>query len=320
MARTISPKTSARRNAFLRNVQLRHLRCLVAVAQERSLARAAERLALSQPAVSKTLAELESLAGRQLVERGRRGARLTAAGEDLLAHALRVLEAVGEAAQNVAGGAREGGARLRLGALPSVAPAWLPRAIAAFGKTHPKAIVTLASGPNAPLLDALRAGELDLVLGRMTDPQHMAGLAFELLQPDPLAIVVRPGHPLACQTKLTVRQVLRHPLVVHGEGTIPRHTTESFLSAWGEKLPAAHRLETLDVAVARLLVRDSDAVWFTPRGAAADDVAQGVLVQLPLPTPGTEEPVGLLVRSGVALPAHVREFIAGLRGQAGSPR
>src|SRR3954467_13184503 len=91
---------------FLRGVQLRHLRCLVAVAQERHLARAAERLALSQPAVSKTLSELEAIVGTRLVERskaGRRGVQgLTAAGEQLLAHALRVLEALDASAQAVA--------------------------------------------------------------------------------------------------------------------------------------------------------------------------------------------------------------------------
>ena len=90
---------------FVRDVQLRHLRCLVAVAQERNLARAADRLALSQPAVSKTLVELETLAGQRLVDRGRHGARLTAAGQDLLAHALHVLEAVGDAGQSLDGGA-----------------------------------------------------------------------------------------------------------------------------------------------------------------------------------------------------------------------
>jgi DNA-binding transcriptional LysR family regulator len=76
------------------------------VAQERHLARAAERLALSQPAVSKTLSELEAIVGTRLVERskaGRRGVQgLTAAGEQLLAHALRVLEALDASAQAVA--------------------------------------------------------------------------------------------------------------------------------------------------------------------------------------------------------------------------
>ena len=119
---------------FARNVQLRHLRCLVAVAQERHLARAAERLALSQPAMSKTLAELEELAGTRLVERsstGRRGVQgLTAAGEQLLAHALRVLEAVEASAQAVAPVSGERLERLRIDALPSLAASLLPRAVA----------------------------------------------------------------------------------------------------------------------------------------------------------------------------------------------
>lgn len=306
---------------FARAVQLRHLRCLVAVAQERNLARAAERLALSQPAISKTLMELESLAGHRLVERGRRGARLTAAGQDLLAHAVRVLDAVDEAGHGLEAGGSARGGRLRLGALPSVAPAWLPPALAAFGEAQPGVQVTLSTAPNARLLEDLRAGNLDLVLGRMADPQHMAGLSFELLQAEPLAIVVRASHPLCALPQLSLHAVLDYPLVVYSEGTIPRHTTESFLSAWGLKLPTGRRLETLDVAVARLLVRQTDSVWFTPLGAAADDLARGDLVRLPLATAGTEEPVGLLLRStGAELPVHAREFMAQVRALAGRGR
>jgi DNA-binding transcriptional LysR family regulator len=237
-----------------------------------------------------------------------------------LAHALRVLEAVGEAGQSLEEGVPARRARLRLGALPSVAPAWLPQALATFFQAQPRVQVTLNTGPNAQLLDELRAGTLDMVVGRMADPQHMAGLSFELLQAEPLALVTRPAHPLATAASPTLHAVLEFPLVVYSEGTIPRHTTESFLSAWGLKLPAARRLDTLDVAVARLVVRETDAVWFTPVGAAADDLARGALVRLPLATQGTEEPVGLLVRSDAELPVHAREFMDQLRGLAGRSR
>src|SRR5579871_1778642 len=71
-------------------IRLRHLTCFVVVAQERTLAAAAARLHLSQPAVSKTLAELEELAGRRLVERGRAGTQLTSAGEEFLRYAVDV--------------------------------------------------------------------------------------------------------------------------------------------------------------------------------------------------------------------------------------
>ena len=124
------------------------------------------------------------------------------------------------------------------------------------------------------------------------------------------------GHPLARGTRgvTTVAAVLAHPLVVYGDGTIPRHTTESFLSALGLALPAA-TLQTLDVSVARAVVACSDAVWITPLGAARADLDEGRLVRLPIDTAGTEEPVGLLLRSD-AEPSALRGAMAGLLREA----
>ena len=300
-------------DTFIRNVQLRHMRCLVAVAQERHLARAAERLALSQPAISKTLAELETMAGVRLVERGTAGRRgvqgLTPVGEQLLAHALRVLEAVDASALAVAPAVGGQLQRLRIGALPSVAPALLPRALADFRSQWPHVQVIVKSANNGVLLDELRAGELDLVAGRMSDPRLMSGLSFELLHTEPLVFVTRAAHPLALGD-VTVRDVLLHPLVVYGEGTIPRHNTESFFSALGLALPK-NALQTLDVSVARALVAVSDSIWITPLGAARADLDDGRLVRLPIRTVGTEEPVGLLLRSD-ADPSALRSAMAGL--------
>ncbi|MFM9925316.1 LysR substrate-binding domain-containing protein [Variovorax sp. H27-G14] len=320
------------RQDFVRNVQLRHLRCFVAVAQERHLARAAERLALSQPAVSKTLVELETIVGTRLVERskaGRRGVQgLTAAGEQLLAHALRVLEALDASAQAVAPAAGGRIERLRIGALPSVAPALLPVALARLREGWPQVQIVVKSAANAALLDELRAGELDLVVGRMSDPRLMGGLSFELLHTEPLVFAVRAGHPLAVPTAMgsngtrgaraaqgaSVQAVLGYPLVVYGEGTIPRHNTESFLSARGLALPA-NALQTLDVAVARALVAVSDAVWITPLGAARGELADGRLLRLRIDTAGTEESVGLLQRSEAA-PSALRVAMAALLREA----
>lgn len=302
-------------DVFSRAVQLRHLRCLVAVAQQRHLARAADQLALSQPAVSKTLVELEQLAGARLVVRGRRGAQLTPAGEQLLGHALRVLEAVGDAAQALVPAAATRTPRLRVGALPSVAPALLPQALADFQRRQPQAQVVLKTDANARLLDELRAGELDLVVGRMADPQLMVGLAFELLYVEPLVLLVRPGHPLAGLSNPSMESVLRFPVVVYGEATIPRHNTESFLSGLGFKLPP-QRTETLVVSVARLLAQQSDAIWFTPLGAAQDDLEHKRLVRLQVATQGTEEPVGLLLRSEAPPSAVLQELVALVRAAA----
>lgn len=311
------PSTAAL--AFARNVQLRHLRCFVAVAQERHLARAAERLALSQPAMSKTLTELEELAGTRLVERGGAGRRgvqgLTAAGEQLLAQALRVLEAIDASAQAVApvaGGERL--ERLRIGALPSVAPSLLPQALARLRAQRQGLQILVKSAANAVLLDDLRAGELDVVVGRMSDPSLTSGLSFELLHTEPLVFVARPGHPLA-RRGASARAALAYPLVIYAEGTIPRHHTESFLASLGLALPA-DALQTLDVSVASALVAGSDSIWITPLGAARNDLALGRLVRLRIATPGTDEPVGLLLRTDAAPSPARGALVALLRDEA----
>ena len=314
-------KTSAAAQAaltFARNVQLRHLRCFVAIAQERHLARAAERLALSQPAMSKTLTELEELAGTRLVERGGAGRRgvqgLTAAGEQLLAHALRVLEAIDASANAVAPVAGERLERLRIGALPSVAPSLLPQALARLRTQRQGLQILVKSAANAALLADLRAGELDVVVGRMSDPSLTGGLSFELLHTEPLVFVARAGHPLA-KRGASARAALTYPLVVYGEGTVPRHHTESFLASLGLALPA-DALQTLDVSVASALVAGSDSIWITPLGAARRDLASGALVRLRIATPGTEEPVGLLLRTDAPASPARSVLVALLRDEA----
>ncbi|MFS2168382.1 LysR substrate-binding domain-containing protein, partial [Variovorax sp. Varisp62] len=157
------------------------------------------------------------------------------------------------------------------------APALLPVALARLRDSRPSVQIVVKSAANAVLLDELRAGELDLVVGRMSDPRLMGGLSFELLHTEPLVFAVRAGHPLASKA-VSVQAVLAYPLVVYGEGTIPRHNTESFLSARGLVLPS-NALQTLDVAVARALVAVSDAVWITPLGAARGELADGRLVR-----------------------------------------
>lgn len=285
---------------FNSRIRLRHIQCFVAVAQERHLRRAAERLHLSQPAVSKTLAELEELMGARLMERGRFGARLTRDGQSFLAHALSVLEALDGARRAVQDDGADIHEVVLVGALPTVAPDLLPEALGAFRRVWPQARVDVQIAANAPLLDKLRSGEVDFVLGRMADPEAVAGLSFELLYVEPLVAVARPGHPLLAEADAGLHRIIEYPLIVSTRGTVPRHNTESFLRSRGLGLPS-NCLETLSVSVARLVAIRTDAVWFTPVGAVREDLVQGLLARLPVVTEGTEEPVGLLRRSEAQL-------------------
>lgn len=279
------------------------------VAREQHVGRAAERLHLSQPAVTKTLNELESLAGACLLDRGRHGTRLTVAGEQFLRYALGITEALEAAAGALAGVVEESAPPVRLGALPTVGSALLPDALTRLRARHPQLGVQVSTGANHVLVDALRAGELDLVLGRMAEPDTMRGISFELLYAESLAVVARPGHPLtAAPAPVSLAAVLDHPVVVATAGTVPRHHAEELLRRHGLRLPSG-RTETLELIVAREIVRRSDAVWFAPERAPQADLDDGVLVRLDVATPGSAEPVGLLRRS-MAEPSAARDDLA----------
>jgi DNA-binding transcriptional LysR family regulator len=176
----------------LSRIRLRHLTCFVVVAQERTLARAAARLHLSQPAVSKTLAELEELAGRRLVERGRAGTQLTPAGEEFLRYAVDVTQALESAAAVLTGSAVPVAPALRVSALPTVAGGLLVEAIARLRGRRPHAGVSVRIGDNPELLAGLKAGEIDVAVGRMAEPAMMQGISFELLYAESLTVVTRP--------------------------------------------------------------------------------------------------------------------------------
>jgi len=282
----------------LSRIRLRHLSCFVIVAQERTLARAAERLHLSQPAVSKTLSELEALAGRRLVERGRTGAQLTPAGEQFLRYAVDVTQALESAAAALTRTGTPPAPTVQVGALPTVAGGLLAQAIARLRQRRPHAGVAIRTASNPELLAALKAGEVDFAVGRMAEPAMMAGVSFELLYAESLTVVTRPQHPLASDGRgVSPLALLDYPLVIPGAGTAPRHHAERFFETHGISLPPG-RTETQSVSVARALTLLSDSVWITPQHAVQLDIDRGWLCRLNIPVPGGAEPVGLLCRSG----------------------
>ncbi|MFD6855956.1 LysR substrate-binding domain-containing protein [Rhodococcus sp. NPDC060090] len=291
-------------------IRLRHLTCFVAVAHERHVGRAAERLHLTQPAVTKTLNELELLAGTKLLDRGRHGAVPTAAGERFLDHAERVVHAFDTAVARLAGADESEHATVRIGALPSAASVLLPAVLGGLRARHPELDARIRTGTNTELLAALRAGDVDVMIGRMSDPETMAGLSFELLYAEALAFVVRPGHPLA-GARATLPEVCEYPLVVSAAGTVPRHHTDVLLRRHGLELPSG-TVETIDVAVAAAYVRESDAVWVVPERVPERDLVDGRLHRLPVDTVGTAETIGV-IRSAAATSAIVDDVAALLR-------
>ena len=292
-------------------IRLRHLHTFVAVAQQGTLGRAAETLNLSQPALSKTLNELEQLTGTRLFERGRLGAQLTLVGEQFLTHAVKVLDALNSAGQAL--NRKEGlnNDIVRIGALPTAALGILPTVIGQFHKQQKDITLQVATMNNTMLLAGLKSGEIDIGIGRMSDPDLMSGLNYELLFLESLKLVVRPGHPLLQET-VTLSRVMEWPVVVSPKGTVPRQNAETLLQSQGCKMPAGC-IETLSASLSRQMTVDFDYVWFVPSGAVKDDLRRGVLSALPIATQGAGEPIGILTRVDATLTPGTQTLLSAIR-------
>ncbi|MDI4619690.1 LysR substrate-binding domain-containing protein [Salmonella enterica] len=296
---------------FSQRIRLRHLHTFVAVAQQGTLGRAAETLNLSQPALSKTLNELEQLTGTRLFERGRLGAQLTVPGEQFLTHAVKVLDALNTAGQALNRKEDASADVVRVGALPTAALGILPAAIGRFHQQQKSTSLQVATMNNTMLLAGLKSGEIDLGIGRMSDPELMGGLNYELLFLESLKLVVRPGHPLLQET-ITLSRVMEWPVVVSPKGTVPRQNAEAMLQSQGCKMPAGC-IETLSASLSRQLTVDYDYVWFVPSGAVKEDLRQATLVSLPVPTQSAGEPIGILTRVDIPLSTGAQMLIAAIR-------
>lgn len=284
------------------------------MAQEHSIVAAARLLALTQPAVSKIIAELEAVVGRPLLRRHARGVELTAAGHVLARYAGASLRTLREGLDAAVGQPQSHQSSVSLGALPNVSATFLPAAVESLRALVPSLYVRVASGTNAQLMGRLRQSELDLVLGRLAEPADMLDLEFEQLYTERLVVVGRPGHPLAHLRSVPAAALADYTLVLPSAGTPIRRTIDAFLVTHRVDLPACV-IDTLDTSFALQFVHGTNAVWFLPEGLV-EGFRPIALAVLALDTQETTGPVGITTRRGQALPQEVAMLVEVFREAA----
>jgi len=278
-------------------IKLRHLRLFLSIADHGSLTAAARALGLTQPAVSKSLAELETLLGAALIMRQGRRIALTPAGEIFRRHTREGVAALSAAALAVRPEAVVG--RLAVGLLPTVSTRFFPLVAARFLASPPTPTLSIETGAHPVLLAKLRAREIDLMIGRMPQPAEMPGLTFEFLYEEPVIAVLRADHP---GRALPVAEALRrYPVMLPTRESIIRTTVDAYLAALNlAGLQPA--VETATLALGRGLVLASDAIWFISQGVVADELDLGLMATLPLGATYLSGAVGMTVAQGTALP------------------
>jgi DNA-binding transcriptional LysR family regulator len=193
-------------------LELRELHRFAILAEEGHFGRAAARLGMGQPQLSRALQRLERAVGATLLARTSREVGLTEAGRSLLADAQRLLE-IAEAAPHAARRAARGEAgRLALGFSGSCAYSFMPGAIEGFRRSHPQVELALSEMAADRLIEALREGRLDLVLVRR--PGTPQGLAGALVFHEKLVAALPRVHPLAGRARIAPAALADSPFVM----------------------------------------------------------------------------------------------------------
>jgi DNA-binding transcriptional LysR family regulator len=204
-------------------VELRHLRYFVAVAGLLNFTKAAQRLRVAQPALSRQIRDLEDELDLQLLERGPRAAKLTEAGAAFLSEAQAVLLRVDEAVKLARAVARGERGEIHVGYAPSLTTEVLPCALHTFHNAAPGVHVKLHDLSSEEMLRGV--GESRLHLGLMARPSDRAlrGLKFELLREYPMCVAMPPKHRLVRGKKVSLKQIADEPLVGYSHAEYPEY-------------------------------------------------------------------------------------------------
>jgi DNA-binding transcriptional LysR family regulator len=297
------------------NLKLKHLQLVVALDEFRHLGRAAEFLSLTQPAVSKSLVEIERLFGLDLFVRSTRGTEPTAYGEKVARFARSVLADYDRTREDIAMVASGGAGRIRVGAMVVATPTLLVPAVEQLKRESPHTAVSVEEGDLSRLLPRLRVGELDFIVGRLEPGYSAPDLETEALYSEPMAVVVAPGHALAEAAAPGWAELAAEPWVVPPAWASSRIKLNQIFYRHGLQ-PPADIVESASFLVTLNFVRQRGCVGFVARGVAEHLRAEGLAVVLPLAVPIELPPVGIIqLRSGLRTPAGER-LLAALRSRA----
>jgi DNA-binding transcriptional LysR family regulator len=207
-------------------MELRHLRYFIAVAREENVTRAALKLHVSQPALSRQIRDLEDELGFALLERTAKSVRLTEAGRVFLGEAQEVLDRAQVAVERARARAGRIEGKLHLGYAPSPSVEVLPRALRGFQTKHPGVRVILHDLTAEDMITQLHEGKLDLAITVRPVAKSLRGLTFVELARYPFCVAVSPRHDLARAKKVRTEALLAESLLGYTRKDYPDYYTE----------------------------------------------------------------------------------------------
>ena len=294
-------------------MELRHLRCFVALAEELHFTRAAESLHIEQPPLSRSIKELEDDLGVVLFERNRRGTVLTEAGATFLQDVRRVFAVLKQAQENVRAVAAGLSGSLRIAVSDGAIDPRLSALLARCREEEPEIEIRLSEVPLADQLRGLRSG--DFSIGFAHTAEVGDGIVTEPLWHDPLVVAVPARHPLLSHKAVPLHQLAIYPLVLCDPQVCEGYYRElaRLLRPLERPPDVAEHVSSLDMMLT--LVGAGYGVGFITETRIAASLRPDVVIR-PLAMDSAVITTYLLRPAGADSPVSVERFIARLRAHS----
>ncbi len=294
-------------------MRTRHLQVFLAVAKAESMQRAAAEVHLTQPAISKLIGELEEIFGTRLFVRSRQGVALTEGGRALAARAGHILNDIENARDEVFAIASGALGCVRIGVLPVVEARLLPATLLALRRSAPGLAAEIEEGTRAVLMNALRRGEIDCVIGRLDPGEQDRTLRVEKLVQLPIKIVANPRHPLSGRRRLSWADLAAYPWILPKAGAPIRTVIDREFADAGV-VPPLPMISSTSIRLNLAVLCGTDMIGVMSQDAALAYSRAGELAILPIELTGSLPHVGVVTRSSHVSHA-LRTFLAELRAQ-----
>jgi DNA-binding transcriptional LysR family regulator len=257
-------------------MEIRQLRAFVAIAESGTFTAGAQRVHVTQAAISMQIRQVENELGAKLFIRAPRHVMLTEAGEKLLVRARQILREHDAAVDEIAALAGAERGRLRVGSASAmVTTDVLPKLLKEIHKQHERAEVTVASGTSEALVQQILSGELDVAFVSL--PVEARGIHTERLSEDQLVAIASPRHKLARQRTVSAYTLAGEKLILGERGGNTRRLIDQFFSQAGVSLNVS--MELSRQAAVRRMVEEDMGVGIVPLQSVSEEVEKGRLVR-----------------------------------------
>ncbi len=271
------------------------LRALTAVADARNFSLAARQLGTSQPSLHRAARDLERALEVTLFEKTGQGIELTRAAQMLVQQVKLAFAELRQGFTELAALRGQETGMIVVGSMPLARSFILPNAINQLLAARPELQVSVLDGPYPDLLDGLRHGDIDLLIGALRDPVPMDDVIQEALFDDPLAIVVRKDHPLTRARRIDARELGKYGWVLPRRGAPTRSYFESLFTREEQPLPTSI-IESASLVLNRGLLLNSDRASILSAHQVRLEQDLGLLVAIDMGSARASRTIGLTLR------------------------